>query len=212
MGIQEIKKDPGNVVILDYGMGNVGSIGNMFRKIGVVARITGNAEDVLRADRLILPGVGAFKEGMSRLNELRLVDPLRKRVIEDGIPTLGICLGMQLMTSYSEEGKVAGLGWVKGRTVHFKNVSAAMKIPHMGWNTTCPTRPHSLFEGLPADPRFYFVHSYHVVLDDAAQELASSHYHYDFASALGVRNLLGVQFHPEKSHKFGMTILRNFLN
>lgn len=198
------------VVIVDYGMGNVGSIANMLRKLGSRAIISHDKNEIAAASRIILPGVGAFAEGMRRLQERDLIEVLDKKV-SAGTPVLGICLGMQLMTKYSEEGDVKGLGWIDGHTVRFKQSEERMKVPHMGWNEAKPAREHSLLSGLENDSRFYFVHSYHVELEDQSQLLTNTHYYYDFVSGVSRDNITGVQFHPEKSHRYGLAILRNFL-
>lgn len=199
------------VVIVDYGMGNVGSIANMCKKIGVRATVSFDRDVILSADSLILPGVGAFPEGMRRLHELDLVPLLTHKVCEEKVPTLGICLGMQLMTTHSEEGNIAGLGWINGRTVRFRSADSDMRVPHMGWNLAKPVGDHPLWRNLAADSRYYFVHSFHVEVDDPSQRLAVTRYYYDFSSAVQRENVAGVQFHPEKSHRFGMALLRNFL-
>lgn len=199
------------IVIVDYRMGNVGSIANMCKKIGVPAVISSRPEDIERAERLILPGVGAFDEGMQNLHASGLLPLLQRRVVEEGTPVLGICLGMQLMTRSSEEGSAAGLGWVPAKTVRFRAPeNPSLKVPHMGWNHARVIRANSLFDGLEEDARFYFVHSYHVVCDDPAEVLATTSYGVEFPSAFGAGNVFGVQFHPEKSHRFGMRLLSNF--
>jgi len=200
------------IVIVDYGVGNLGSIANMIRRIGSTAQISADHEVISAADKLILPGVGAFGRGMSNLNERGLIPVLERRVRQDGVPLLGLCLGMQLLTLGSEEGNAQGLGWIDANTVRFRVDETRMKVPHMGWNTMRTVRPHPLLDGLEPDSRFYFVHSYHVSLPaDSDDGLGISTYGQDFASAIGRHNVMGVQFHPEKSHRFGMALLRNFV-
>ena len=200
------------IVIIDYGMGNLGSIANMLKKVGAEAVVSSEAAVIERADKLILPGVGAFDNGMKSLAERGMIPLLNAKVLRDKTPILGLCLGMQLFTQRSEEGQLRGLGWLEAETIRFKfdQAHVHLKIPHMGWNTLQICQPHPLFAEMYAEPRFYFVHSYHVVCTDARTVLAQTHYGYDFASAVAKENIVGVQFHPEKSHKFGMKLLRNF--
>ena len=200
------------IVVIDYGMGNLGSIANMLKKVGAEAVVSSEAAVIERAAKLILPGVGAFDHGMKNLAERGLIPLLNAKVLRDKTPILGLCLGMQLFTQRSEEGELPGLGWLEAETVRFKfdQVHVHLKIPHMGWNTLQVCQPHPIFADMEADMRFYFVHSYHVVCADARTVLAQTHHGYDFASAVAKENIVGVQFHPEKSHKFGMKLLRNF--
>jgi glutamine amidotransferase len=198
-------------VIADYGMGNLGSVANMLKRIGVDAVVSSNVEDIERADKLILPGVGAFETGMKNLLTLGIAPVLSQKVLEKKTPILGICLGMQLMTKCSEEGNVAGLGWMDARTVRFThNGQTPLRIPHMGWNTVSSPKECALLRDMPDEPRFYFVHSYYVVCNDSEDVSGVTHYGCDFASIFQKLNLFGVQFHPEKSHKFGMRVLQNF--
>lgn len=202
----------GTIVIIDYGMGNLGSIRNMFKHIGVTAVISSQPGDVAAAGKLILSGVGAFDSGMTNLEKMGMIPVLNRRVLEDRIPVLGICLGMQLLSESSEEGRMPGLGWISGKTVRFSfnQEDGKLKIPHMGWNTVDVVKPCPLFDGMYADPRFYFVHSYHVDCSHPDDMLCRTHHGYDFVSAVARENIYGVQFHPEKSHKYGMKILENF--
>lgn len=196
------------IVVVDYDMGNVGSIVNMLKKIGHAAEVSSAPEAIGRADRLILPGVGSFDAGMANIRARGLVDVLHEKVVVEQTPVLGICLGMQLLGEGSHEGTSAGLGWIPAESV--KLSSEALRVPHMGWNELTLARPHWLFEGEPADMRFYFVHSYHVVCKDPQHLIATTHYGIDVAAAVARDHILGVQFHPEKSHRFGMQLLRNF--
>jgi glutamine amidotransferase len=198
------------IAIIDYGMGNLGSIANMLRKIGAEAVVSSDPAVIEAADRLVLPGVGAFAHGMASLEQRGLVPVLQRRVLEDEVPILGICLGMQLFTQGSEEGGPAGLGWIAGRTSRFRLEGQRYRVPHMGWNTVIPRREHPLLADLPEDPRFYFVHSYHVTCDDPADQLCGTVYGYEFTSAVARGNIIGTQFHPEKSHRFGFRLLQNF--
>jgi glutamine amidotransferase len=200
------------IVIVDYDMGNVGSVFNMFKKIGIQSKVSSNLIDIDNASKLVLPGVGAFDSGMQNLSQKNLISILNKKVLIDKIPILGICLGMQLMTSKSEEGSAPGLGWFDAQTVQFKFDSRAgnIKIPHMGWNFITIKKDSMLLEGMGKDYRFYFVHSYHTVCNREEDILATTSYGYDFVSAINKDNIYGVQFHPEKSHKFGMKLFKNF--
>jgi imidazole glycerol-phosphate synthase subunit HisH len=198
------------ITIVDYRMGNLGSISNMLKKIGQEAQITADPALIAKADKLVLPGVGAFDAGMDNLERSGLIPLLNRRVLEDRVPTLGICLGMQLMTRRSEEGAHAGLGWIDAEALCFRPANAALKVPHMGWNRVMPARPSALTDELPEEPRFYFVHSFYVRCYDSADVLLTTPFGEPFASAFQHGNVWGVQFHPEKSHKFGMALLRNF--
>ncbi|MBL8089795.1 MAG: imidazole glycerol phosphate synthase subunit HisH [Anaerolineales bacterium] len=200
------------IVIVDYGVGNLGSIKNMFKKIGYKAEPSSNPEVLRQAEKLILPGVGAFDAGMSKLRERGLINLLNELVLEKKMPVLGHCLGMQLMTKKSEEGTETGLGWVEAESIRFKFESdqSYLKIPHMGWNGIDVQRQHAIVSGLETDSRFYFVHTYHVVCKNESDVVAYTDYGYNFASVIQKENIIGAQFHPEKSHKFGMQFLRNF--
>ena len=202
-----------NIVIINCGVGNVGSVKNMLKKIGEEAIISAEISDIEKADKLIFPGVGAFDSGMERINQLGITPVLNEKVIKDKTPILGLCLGMQLFTKSSEEGELPGLGWFDARTVRFKfdGRNAQLKIPHMGWNTTKVVRENPLFRGLDDTARFYFVHSYHLVCNKNEDVIATTNYGYDFASSIMKDNIFGVQFHPEKSHRYGIQILKNFV-
>jgi imidazole glycerol-phosphate synthase subunit HisH len=198
------------ITVVDYGMGNLGSISNMLKKLGMPSIISSNPADIAAASKLILPGVGSFDAGMDNLLHSGLLAALNERVLHEGVPTLGICLGMQLMTHRSAEGKRQGLGWVDAEVVKFRPTDPALKVPHMGWNGVKHMRTDPLTNGLPDEPRFYFVHSYYVQCHDPKDVLLTTSYGQEFHSAFRHDNVWGVQFHPEKSHKFGMNLLRNF--
>jgi len=202
------------IVVIDYGMGNLGSILNMLKKIGAKAMLSSKVGDVADAEKLILPGVGAFDHGMANLERRGLIPILDERVRRHGTPILGICLGMQLFARRSEEGVRGGLGWLEGEVIRFKPevLQAQLRVPHMGWNTVQLTAASPLFDGVGPDSRFYFVHSYHVTCRDPGDVLATTSYGYEFASAVKKERIVGVQFHPEKSHKFGMHVLKNFVD
>jgi glutamine amidotransferase len=197
------------IAVIDYNMGNLGSIQNMLKKLGTASEITCDPGRIAAADKLILPGVGAFDAGMEALEARGILPLLRSRVLEERAPVLGICLGMQLMCSGSAEGRRPGLGWIDATVDRFEP-APALKIPHMGWNLVDVKRASALTDGLAVEPRFYFVHSYHVVCRREEDVLLSCRHGRTFDAGFQVDNVWGVQFHPEKSHKFGMCLLRNF--
>ena len=200
------------IVIVDYGMGNLASIKNMLKKVGADARISADAREVAAASKLVLPGVGAFDAGMSNLETRGLRTVLDDLVLGRHVPVLGICLGMQLLGKSSEEGELPGLGWIQATTIRFRfeGGDRTLRVPHMGWNVVNPAARPGLFDGLHDAPRFYFVHSYHMVCSDPSDVLATASYGFQFNAAIERGNVAGVQFHPEKSHRFGMELLRNF--
>ncbi len=201
------------IAIIDYGMGNVGSLLNMFRRLGIRACVTSDRDIVARADRLILPGVGAYDRGVESLRQLDLVDVLWERVVRFRTPILGVCLGMQLFTLSSEEGSLPGLGWVNATTRRFPVGDPAfrgLRVPHMGWNAIEICAPNPLLMPWEGGARYYFAHSYHVVCHDPNDVLATCQYGIRFTAALRRGNIFGTQFHPEKSHHFGMRVLKNF--
>lgn len=197
-----------SVSLIDYGLGNLGSVANMFKRVGADVRRVSTPDEVLSSDRLLLPGIGAFDTGMRLLDELGLREPIRE-FAASGRPLLGICLGMQLLLDGSEEGEMSGLGLVPGRSVRFDD-AAGLRVPHMGWNVVEPARADPLLDGLPDESRFYFVHSYAVVPEADADVLATTAYGRTFASMIRAGNVMGAQYHPEKSHSFGMKVLKNF--
>jgi len=202
------------IVVVDYGVGNLGSIVNMFRRAGADATTGSTPEHLAAADRLVLPGVGAFDACATALERSGMVPALRKATFDDAKPLLGICVGMQLLGRDSEEGVQPGLGWIDARTRRFgPEVSAAgLKIPHMGWSDIAVARENPLLpkeiEGRP--PRYYFLHSYFVDCADSADVMATADHGSTFACAIEHENLFAVQFHPEKSHRFGLELFRRF--
>lgn len=196
--------------IINYNLGNPKSIKNMLAYIGIESRISSDHAEIASAERLILPGVGHFQHGMEQLEQLGLIELLKKEVTENKKPILGVCLGMQLLTKYSEEGNLAGLGFIDAQTKKFDLQDTSLKVPHMGWNTVSFQKESKLIQAVSENPRYYFVHSYYV--DCAHQEdiLCSTNYGEDFVSGFQHNNIFGLQFHPEKSHKFGMELLANF--
>jgi len=199
--------------IIDFGMGNLRSINRKLRSVGISSEISSDTKVISSADMLILPGVGNFAKAMYNLNDLGLIELLNQKVIIERIPILGICLGMQLFTEYSEEGNCEGFGWVKGRTQKFSFESDNKnRVPHVGWNKVKTFDKSILMDGFDKDKRFYFTHSYHVVGDDPAAKFLKTDYGYEFDSVVEKDNLFAVQFHPEKSHFGGLKIISNFVN
>jgi glutamine amidotransferase len=186
----------------------------MLKKIGTEAAISSSISDIEEAEKLILPGVGNFDQGMRNLEASGFLPVLQDRVIQKKTPILGICLGMQLFARKSEEGGSTGLGWIDAEVVRFKfdDKERHLKVPHMGWNLVRICQRDSLFDEMYIEPRFYFVHSYHVVCRTEEEVLTQTFYGYEFVSSIKKENIYGVQFHPEKSHKFGMKLLDNFVN
>lgn len=199
-----------NIVIIDYEMGNARSIQNMLGYLGFKTIISFNHEVITRADKIILPGVGHFSEGISRLQEMDLVKVLNRKVVKEKTPVLGICLGMQLFMNSSEEGKCPGLAWIDGEVVRLEAQDTRLKIPHMGWNRLAVIQGGPILKDVAMEDRFYFVHSYHAVCRNKQDIAAYANYGQDFVSVVTKNNIFGVQFHPEKSHRFGMKILKNF--
>ena len=196
--------------VVDYGVANLGSILNMFRKLGTQAQAVSTVSELEAAEKIILPGVGAFDYGVEALAERGLIDAL-KASVADSVPLLGICLGMQLLGGSSEEGELAGLGLIDARCERFRfDEGEQLKVPHMGWNHLRAQRENPLLKSLDERARFYFVHSYHMACADPSDVLARSDYGFEFTSMVNRGNVWGAQFHPEKSHKFGMAMLRNF--
>lgn len=201
------------IAIINYGLGNLASIKNMCKRLSIDAIITNDPSDIVSADRILLPGVGHFKRGMENLKESGLVDLLNEEVVEKQKPILGICLGAQLLTHHSEEGDVDGLGWVNAKTVSFDKAKLSkLPVPHMGWSDINVIKGDKILKDIPEDPRYYFVHSYHFLFRDQSEVTATCNYGYEFACAFNKGNIFGAQFHPEKSHKYGMKILENFNN
>lgn len=198
------------ITLVDYGMGNLGSIQNMLRYIGVASQVTSNLEQIYTAEKIILPGVGAFDKAMQQINNNGIREVLEQKALVEKIPVLGICLGMQLLTRSSEEGRLPGLGWIAADTRRFSAESLTLKVPHMGWNLVHPTTESRLTQGFANETRFYFVHSYFVTVDNPVNSILKTQYGIEYDSAIQNGNIYGVQFHPEKSHRFGMRLLKNF--
>lgn len=200
------------IVVIDYGMGNLGTVATKIKKMDRSVIISSDADVISKADKLILPGVGSFKAGIENLRNRNLINILNQKVLKDKTPILGICLGMQLFTQSSEEGFAEGLGWIDAKTIRFKfdNIKN-IKIPHMGWNSIIIEHDHPILKNLEIPSRFYFVHSFHVQCSDSSTIIAQTEYGYYFPSIIFMENIVGVQFHPERSHKYGMQILKNFI-
>jgi len=191
-------------------MGNLASIQNMFKKVGISAKMITTADEILEAQALVIPGVGKFDNAIRQIDERGLRKALDKAALTRMIPILGICLGMQLMTRGSEEGHFPGLGWINADTRLMEGAAQGLRVPHMGWNSLSIKKPNPYFDNSITEHRFYFVHAYVVHCDDPTDVLTTTQYGSQFVSAFSVGNLLGVQFHPEKSHKFGASFFRHY--
>ena len=200
------------IAIVDYGVGNVGAIGNIYKRLDVPAKLASTVEELEEADRVVLPGVGSFDWAMERLNRSGLRPALERAALEDRKPILGICVGMQMLARASDEGRLPGFGWIDGHVKRFEAQRGGRRtqLPHMGWNDVAPLDSAGLFADWGDDARFYFLHSYYFEAADPANVLAVTDYNGRFASAVRTRNILGVQFHPEKSHQCGVRLLKNF--
>lgn len=199
------------LVVVDLKACNLGSISNMLNRIGTKHLISSDIVTIKQATKILLPGVGSFDNAVSNLEKLNLIPILKTKALEDKVPFLGICLGMHILTRGSEEGKLSGLGLVKAETLKFKLEDyPQLKVPHMGWNTITPKYENALFKSPFPEQRFYFAHSYFVKCDDESDILAQTNHGKDFTCSFRHQNIWGVQFHPEKSHKFGMNLFKNF--
>jgi len=201
------------ITIIDYGLGNINAIHTVYKDLNIPVTVASNLSELDNSEKFILPGVGTFDFAMEKLNRSGLRDKLDKLVNENGVPILGICVGMQMMMGRSEEGQMDGLGWVKGDVLHFKNIKPDDKktdVPHMGWNNITPKRENPLLAGLDNNSYFYFLHSYYCKAHDDTNVVSTTKYGNDFTSAINDGNIFGVQFHPEKSHQFGIQLLNNF--
>jgi len=201
------------IIIVDYGLGNLNSVANMIKHVGGRCEISSDLEVIENAEKLLLPGVGAFDRGMSKLSSSGIKEVLNKVVLQKRIPILGICLGMQLMTHRSEEGELNGLGWIDAEVKKFVFPNDSnLKIPHMGWNKVAVNKENLLTSTEEdAEKRFYFVHSYYVHAKNPEDIMCTTQYGHEFCSAFSYENIMGVQFHPEKSHRFGMEMMKKFI-
>ncbi|MFZ6033689.1 MAG: imidazole glycerol phosphate synthase subunit HisH [Melioribacter sp.] len=199
------------VAIIDYGMGNLRSIYNKLKKLGTNCIITSQLNEIEAAEKIVLPGVGNFKAAMEKLNSLNLIEILNKKVLEDKVPILGICLGVQLFCKHSEEGDAKGLGWIDAEVVRFRvRDQIKYKVPHMGWNDVKIINSNTLDKSIKSDDQFYFVHSYHLQCNNSQDIWMTTNYDYEFVSAVHRENIYGTQFHPEKSHNTGFELLKRF--
>jgi glutamine amidotransferase len=201
------------MVIIDYGMGNLRSVFKALMRLGIEAMVSPNLYEISKGDKLILPGVGNFKQGMSNLSNTGILDVLNERVIEQKTPILGICLGLQLFSKYSEEGDIDGIGWINAQTKKIlfdPEIPLHFRVPHMGWNTLQKENNSMLLQDIRDDNAFYFIHSYHIVCNNYEDIIATTDYGIRFVSAIQKGNIFGTQFHPEKSHAAGLKILKSF--
>lgn len=200
------------ITIINYGLGNVRAFANLYKRLNIPAAVAARAQDLDGASKLILPGVGAFDHAMELLNGSGMREALDDMVLRKSVPVLGVCAGMQILAPGSEEGRLAGLGWIAGRVRRFddKTLQPPPRLPHMGWNDVVPNSGSGLFNGLEHDARFYFLHSYYFDCASNDNVLATSEYGIAFGSAIRSNNIYGVQFHPEKSHDYGVRLLKNF--
>ena len=198
--------------VVDYGLGNVQAFLTMFKRLGFEAIRAKTAADLTGVSKIILPGVGAFDHAIELLDQSGMRPSLETLVLQDKVPVLGICVGMQILASSSDEGRLAGLGWVPGKVRAFRpnEHSASLPLPHMGWNDVQPRSGSPLFAGIESNARFYFLHSYYFECDAPSHVAATASYGLDFSCSVSVGNVYGVQFHPEKSHYFGAQLLKNF--
>jgi imidazole glycerol-phosphate synthase subunit HisH len=200
------------ITIVDYGMGNTLALANIYKRLNIPAKIVSTADELECAEKIILPGVGSFDWAMTLLNESGMREMLDLLVLKRHVPVIGICVGMQMMAKRSDEGVLDGLGWFDAEVIRFDNssFSHATGLPHMGWNDVNPVLEHALFKGLEANSRFYFLHSYYFSEGNSSQVLAQTDFNGLYTSSVFGGNLFGVQFHPEKSHQWGVRLLKNF--
>lgn len=200
------------IAIVDYGLGNVKAFYNVFKRLNIPVTIAKKANDLEGAQKVILPGVGAFDHAMTLLNKSGMREQLDELAINKKVPVLGVCVGMQMLANYSAEGSLPGLGWVEGEVCKFElsQGNTTMKIPHMGWNNVKPHKSGGLMDGLDEDSMFYFLHSYYFRCLRSENIIAISDYEGEFTCAVSSGNIYGVQFHPEKSHSWGSQLLENF--
>lgn len=200
------------ITIINYGLGNIKAFVNVYKKLSIPVRVASTSDDLSEVQKIILPGVGAFDYAMEKLDQSGMRNRLNELVLEKDIPVIGICVGMQILAKSSEEGYLPGLGWVDATVKKFDStkLKTTTHLPHMGWNDVSPQNDHHLFEGLEKDSKFYFLHSYYFSCNQANDAIASSNYGESFVCAINYKNIYGVQFHPEKSHHYGVKLLENF--
>lgn len=200
------------ITLIDYGVGNIFAFQNVYKRLDIPTKIAKSSQDLMDAQKLILPGVGSFDYAMNRLNDSGMREKLDELVLEKKIPVIGICVGMQMMGNRSEEGKEEGLKWIDGDILKFdeKLIQHRTKLPHMGWNDVVPVNNNTLFNGLERDAIFYFLHSFYFECKNPSDTIATSDYGISFSSAVNKDHIFGIQFHPEKSHHYGERLLHNF--
>ena len=198
--------------IIDYGSGNIQAIATIYKSLNIECQVLNKPKDLKQADKLILPGVGAFDATMQQLIDSGLKDELNKLVLEKKVPILGICVGLQVMGYKSDEGDLPGLGWIAGKVTRFDDTKIKFKpkLPHMGWNTINDVQNHKLFQGIDNDFGFYFVHSFYFECEKEQNILTTSNYGGEFTSSIYANHIFGTQFHPEKSHGNGVQLFKNF--
>lgn len=202
------------ITIINYGSGNINAIGNIYERLNIPFRIADTPRDVAGAEKIILPGVGAFDETVAMLDQSGFRAALDMEVLENKVPVLGICVGMQILADKSEEGKLSGLGWIKGevKKIDINLLASKPKIPHLGWNSVNVSKQNALFNSIEEELGFYFLHSYYFECENPDDVMSKTFYGKDFASSVNHENIYGVQFHPEKSHHNGVNLLKNFAN
>lgn len=200
------------ITIIDYGLGNIRAFANVYERLNIKTKLAHTADDLKDAKKIILPGVGSFDHAITLLNNSGMRDALDKHVMENKVPVVGICLGMQIMAKSSDEGKLPGLGWIDGEVKLFDATTISYKThyPHMGWNSIHPLKKSKILESFENEARFYFLHSYYFVCHNQEDVLATTDYGITYASAVSSENIFGIQFHPEKSHSNGVQLLKNF--
>ena len=200
------------ITLIDYGVGNIFAFQNVYKRLDIPTKIAKTKEDLVDARKLILPGVGSFDYAMAQLNSSGMRDQLDELVVEQKIPIIGICVGMQMMGIRSDEGKLDGLKWFDSEILKFDEslINQRTKLPHMGWNDVTPNKSHPLFMGLEKEAIFYFLHSFYFKCNNPLDTIAESDYGITFSSAVNKDNIYGIQFHPEKSHQYGEKLLQNF--
>jgi glutamine amidotransferase len=200
------------ITIIDYGLGNIRAFVNVYERLNIKTKVAHTAADIRDAEKIILPGVGAFDYAMSQLNASGMRDELEKQVLVNKVPVVGICVGMQMLAKSSDEGKLPGLGWIDGEVKLFDEslITYKTRLPHMGWNTMTPVKPNALLETFNGESRFYFLHSYYFSCNNPEDSIATTEYGIRYTSAVNKDKIYGIQFHPEKSHANGIQLLKNF--
>lgn len=200
------------ITIIDYGVGNIFAFQNVYKRLDIPTKIAKSSQDLIDAEKLVLPGVGSFDYAMNQLNISGMREKLDELVLIKKIPVIGICVGMQIMGNRSDEGELEGLNWIDSEILKFDErlINQRTKLPHMGWNDVVPVKNHPLFIGLEKEAIFYFLHSFYFKCNNPEESIAVSDYGISFSSAVNRENIFGIQFHPEKSHQFGEQLLHNF--